>query len=68
LIGLLVGDRIITGDEIKGLMAGLLAVDTPPTGTTRLTDWIAENAETLGRRYASELARRRNREEAYERL
>jgi uncharacterized protein YbjT (DUF2867 family) len=68
LIGLLVGDVIITRDEVKGLMAGLLAVDTPPTGTTRLTDWIAENAETLGRRYASELARRKNRSASYESL
>jgi uncharacterized protein YbjT (DUF2867 family) len=68
LIGLGVGDMIITGDEIKGLMAGLLAVDTPPTGATRLSDWIAEHAETLGRRYASELARRRNRGASYESL
>ena len=30
--------------------------------------FAAEHAEALGRRYASELARRRNREEAYERL
>ncbi|HLA84829.1 MAG TPA: NAD-dependent epimerase/dehydratase family protein [Thermoguttaceae bacterium] len=67
-IGALVGDVVITREEIRGLMAGLLAVDTPPTGTTRLTDWATQHAETLGRRYASELARRRNRQEAYERL
>jgi NADH dehydrogenase len=49
-------------------MAGLLQVDAPPAGTTRLTEWAAANAADLGRRYASELARRRNRLEAYERL
>jgi len=67
-MGRLVRDVIITWPEVQGLMAGLLCVDTPPTGPTRLTDWAAEHADRLGRRYASELARRRNRETAYERL
>ncbi len=58
-IGRVVGDVLITREEIEGLMAGLLYVDAPPAGTTRLTDWARENAGTLGRRYASELARRR---------
>lgn len=61
-------DVIISREEIRGLMAGLLAVDAPPTGQTRLTDWATKHADTLGRRYASELARRRNRQEAYEHL
>jgi uncharacterized protein YbjT (DUF2867 family) len=59
------GDVMITREEIAGLMAGLLCVDTPPTGTTRLTDWITEHAATLGRRYTSELARRRDRSAGY---
>jgi len=67
-VGLWMGDVVITREEIRGLMAGLLAVDSPPAGQTRLTDWAAKHADTLGRRYASELARRRNRQEAYERL
>lgn len=58
LIGWFMRDTFITREEIKGLMAGLLHVDTPPAGTTRLTDWMRTNAETLGRHYASELARR----------
>ena len=49
-------------------MAGLLATSSPPAGETRLTGWTRENAATLGRRYASELARRRNRTAAYEQL
>ncbi len=60
-IGRLVGDVLITREEIEGLMAGLLCVDAPPAGTTRLTDWARENAATLGLHYASELARRRPR-------
>ena len=59
LVGRLVGDVLITREEIEGLMAGLLYVDTPPTGHTRLTDWAKKHAASLGRRYASELARRR---------
>ena len=59
------GDVMITREEIKGLMAGLLYVDAPPTGWTRLTDWIREHAETLGRTYTSELARRSDRKSAY---
>lgn len=61
VVGRMVGDVIITREEIEGLMAGLLCVDAPPAGTTRLTDWAAEHAASLGRRYASELARRRDR-------
>jgi len=58
LMGLATGDVVITREEIGGLMAGLLAVDSPPTGTTRLTDWAREHRDTLGKVYASELARR----------
>ena len=59
LIGQMVGDVMITRPEIEGLMADLLYVDAPPAGHTRLTDWAATHADTLGRTYASELARRR---------
>ena len=66
VIGSLVGDVIITREEIEGLMAGLLYVDSPPAGTTKLSEWIKENATTLGRRYTSELARRTDRLSAYQ--
>ena len=61
VLGKLVGDVFITREEIRGLMDNLLCVDSPPAGTTKLTDWVAEHAETLGRTYASELAGRRDR-------
>jgi len=35
--------------------------DSPPAGTTRLTEWTRRHRDTLGMRYASELARRRIR-------
>jgi NADH dehydrogenase len=59
VIGWFVGDIFITREEIKGLMDGLLYVDAPAAGSTRLTEWMRANAETLGRNYASELGRRR---------
>ncbi len=59
LLGKLLSDVVLTREEIRGLMAGLLCVDSPPMGTTRLTDWAAEHRDVLGVRYASELGRRR---------
>jgi NADH dehydrogenase len=61
----LVGDIVITREEIQGLMEGRLQVDAPPLGTTRLTDWIARHRDTLGRRYTSEMARRVDRSSKY---
>ena len=68
LMGQMVGDVVITRAEIAGLMAGLLCTDSPPAGTTKLTDWARAHADTLGVRYASELARRTDRTRAYENL
>jgi uncharacterized protein YbjT (DUF2867 family) len=64
-IGWCVNDVFITKAEIEGLMQNLLYVESPPAGNTPLTMWIEENAEMLGRRYASELARRRDRNSDY---
>ena len=64
----LVKDVIITREEITGLMRGLLDSSAPPSAPTKLTDWAQENRETLGRRYASEVARRVQRAAAYEDL
>ncbi|MCH8122921.1 MAG: NAD(P)H-binding protein [Bacteroidetes bacterium] len=66
ILGKFVGDVLITHEEIKGLMADLLHVDSPPAGATRLTDWIREHADSLGRKYTSELARRKNTRTEYQ--
>ncbi|MBI2434063.1 MAG: NAD(P)H-binding protein [Candidatus Hydrogenedentes bacterium] len=68
IIGRTVGDVLLTRDEIKGLMRGLLYTNSPPAGTTALTDWARAQADELGRTYASELARRRDRTASYEAL
>jgi len=62
MIGWLERDIFLTKEEVEGLMAGLLDSKSPPTGEIRLTEWAKHNADTLGRRYASELRRRRNRD------
>ena len=65
IIGKMVNDVIITRDEMEGLMAGLLNVHSPPVGETKLTVWARENADSIGRHYASELARREDRLSEY---
>jgi len=57
VLGLVVRDRVLTREEIDGLMAGLLVSSDPPTGQTRFSDWLAANAGGLGSRYASEIER-----------
>jgi uncharacterized protein YbjT (DUF2867 family) len=56
-IGTLLGDVVLTRDEVSGLAAGLLVSSAPPTGWTRLADWLEANRGTIGLHYASELKR-----------
>ena len=56
-IGWLVGDVVLAWQEYRGLMADLLAPGGPSTGETRLSNWLRENRDRIGRRYASEVAR-----------
>lgn len=57
LLGLVVRDVVLTRDEIRELTSSLLTSHQPPLGTIHVTDWVRANADTLGRRWASELAR-----------
>jgi len=68
VIGKMVNDVLITREEIEGLMADLLYTQSQPAASTKLTEWTRKHKDTLGAHYASELARRRNRDEAYENL
>lgn len=65
LINPFVRDVIITREEIKGLMRGLLDSGAPAAGPTRLTDWARAHRDSLGRRYANEVGRRTQRAAAY---
>ena len=68
LTGKILGDVVITHDEIQGLMADLLYTGSLPQGETKLTDWLREHSDSVGRHYSSELARRKNRIAAYDNL
>jgi uncharacterized protein YbjT (DUF2867 family) len=59
LIEPLLGDVLITRDEVAGLMADLLISQNAlqGTGQTHLGIWLADHAATVGKRYASEIAR-----------
>lgn len=60
IVGSMTHDVVITREEIGGLMAGLLAVDSSPVGKTKLTDWAMKHRDSLGVKYASELIRRQD--------
>lgn len=57
VIGWAVRNVVLTRDELAGLMGNLLVSARPPTGSTPLSDWLAQNADRIGRTYASELKR-----------
>lgn len=57
LTGLMMQDTVLTWEEYKGLMSNLLAPQGLSTGETRLSQWLSENRERIGRHYSSEVAR-----------
>lgn len=57
LVGLLLPDVVLTRYEVDGLMAGLLTTTGTPSGKTKLSEWLDENSDSLGRRHVSELQR-----------
>ncbi len=66
LVGMIVRDVVVTPEEVAGLMQNLLVTSSLPAGTTALSQWVLQHRESLGRRYSSELARRRDRLRTYE--
>lgn len=62
VLGWLLGDVLLTREEIDGLVADRLHVPgAEPTGRTRLSDWVRLHREELGRVYHGELDRRTGR-------
>jgi uncharacterized protein YbjT (DUF2867 family) len=57
LVGYVVRDVVLTREEYKGLMTNLLAPEGPSVGHTRLSEWLAQNTDRVGKRYASEVVR-----------
>jgi hypothetical protein len=58
ILGRLMGDVMLTADEIRGLAANQLVSREPPTAPTRLSDWLKRHVTDVGTRYTSELAKR----------
>jgi nucleoside-diphosphate-sugar epimerase len=56
-LGLLVGDVVLTSDEISGLTSGLLVSHDPPLGEIGFSQWVANHGNSIGRSYANELQR-----------
>ena len=50
-------DVILTPEEVDGLMGNLLVSKEHARAKTAFKDWLNNNRETVGVKYASELAR-----------
>jgi uncharacterized protein YbjT (DUF2867 family) len=57
LLSWLTGDVVLTRQELEGLAANLLLTSSPPLCNGRFSEWLSENANEVGQRYASELMR-----------
>jgi NADH dehydrogenase len=57
VLGLLLRDVLLTGEEYRAMAAGMADSSAPATGETVFTDWVAAHGQDLGRGYANELDR-----------
>ena len=57
VIGFAVRDVILTSDELRGLMEGMLTSGQAPNGSTRFSEWLALHKDEIGVTYSSELRR-----------
>ena len=57
LLGLLLRDVLLTGEEFRAMSDGMADTEGPATGTISVSTWIRDHAETLGRTYANEIDR-----------
>ncbi len=57
LLGLVLRDVLLTGDEYRAMADGLADTDGPATGSVAVSEWIRQHADTLGQSYANELDR-----------
>jgi len=57
VVGVARRDVMLTREETLGLMDSLLVSHAPPTAEDSFRAWLEANADQLGRRYVSELAR-----------
>lgn len=57
VVSLFLRDVLLTRGELQGLMEEYLTSSQQPNGETRFSDWLRQNAGTVGTRYTSEVQR-----------
>ena len=57
VLSAVLGDVVLTPEEVKGLMGGLLVSQHAPLGEIAFSEWLEANAATMGRAYANEVER-----------
>jgi len=57
MLGSLVGDIVLTREEIDALMQGLMVATGAPNGHTLFSSWFKRHAAEVGVRYCSEIER-----------
>ena len=57
VLSAVLGDVVLTPEEVKGLMSGLLVSQYAPLGEIAFSEWLEANAEAMGRAYANEVER-----------
>jgi NADH dehydrogenase len=57
MLGFVLRDVLLTGDEFRAMAEGMADTDGPATGTIAVTPWIHAHSDVLGRRYANEIER-----------
>ncbi|HEY5024520.1 MAG TPA: NAD(P)H-binding protein [Acidimicrobiales bacterium] len=56
-LGLVLRDVLLSREEYRAMAEGLADTEGVATGTVALSQWLAQHADTLGRRYANEINR-----------
>ena len=56
-LGLLLHDRVLTIDELQGLMENRLISQEAPLGKTSFRSWILQEGSKLGKRYTNDFSR-----------
>lgn len=57
MLSLRLGEPIVTREEVGALMDELLFSEATPIGQTKFTDWVKQNAGSLGLEFVSEIKR-----------
>jgi NADH dehydrogenase len=57
VLNIVLRDRLLTREEYRAMADGLADTDGPATGTRKISEWIGDHGDTLGRRYANEIER-----------